>query len=182
MGQCSQTRALGYSHSSTSIFISKKKYFILVIEILYSIPIFPVPVLSLSHTLYPLFHILFHPLSFSLTNVFSLRATVALQCLAFSLSRARSVLFFCAAGTLPSHLQARGADDRYATSGVPSPLPLRGADSLSLATAPPWLAGAWLRLLYSLPNRRMLYSQSLAREYKCSCSPRHGDPIGNPQF
>jgi hypothetical protein len=41
------------------LFSSVKKYFILVIEILYSISISPVLILSLSHTLYPLFHILF---------------------------------------------------------------------------------------------------------------------------
>ena len=53
----------------------KKEYFILVIEILYSIHISPAPVLSLSHTLYLLFHILFPSLPFlSLTN--SLSATV----------------------------------------------------------------------------------------------------------
>ena len=120
--------ALGYSHSWTSISISKKKYSILVIEILYSISISPTPVLFLSNTLYPLFHILFHSLPLSLS------ATLFVQCLAFSLSRARSVAFFCAAGTLPGHLQARGADARYATASIPSPLPLRGADSLRPTT------------------------------------------------
>jgi hypothetical protein len=59
--------ASGYPHPSTSIFISKKEYSILVIEILYSISISPAPVLSLSHTLYPLFHILFPSLPLSLS-------------------------------------------------------------------------------------------------------------------
>jgi hypothetical protein len=68
---------LGYPHASTSISISKKKYFILVIEILYSISISSAPVLSLSHTLYLLFPILFSSLllSLSLTLFLSL-ATV----------------------------------------------------------------------------------------------------------
>jgi hypothetical protein len=55
-------RVSGYPRSSTSIFISKKKYFI---EILYSISISSVPILSLSHTLYSLFHILFTFLALS---------------------------------------------------------------------------------------------------------------------
>ena len=50
----------------------KKEYFILVIEILYSIPISFTPVLSLSHTLYPLFHILFPSLLLSLSPQHSL--------------------------------------------------------------------------------------------------------------
>jgi hypothetical protein len=79
--------ASGYPHPSTSIFISKKEYSILVIEILYSISISPAPVLSLSHTLYPLFHILFpslplslSPLSLSLSS-FSFTGAHARRCL-----------------------------------------------------------------------------------------------------
>jgi hypothetical protein len=65
-------RTLGYPHLSTSIFISKKEYSILVIKILYSILISFAPVLSLSHTLYQLFHILFPFLSLSLSPQLSL--------------------------------------------------------------------------------------------------------------
>jgi hypothetical protein len=66
-GRNSVATAVGYPHSSTSISISKKKYSIPVIEILYSIFISPASVLSLSHTLYLLFHILFTSLPPSLS-------------------------------------------------------------------------------------------------------------------
>ena len=52
-----------------------------------------------------------------------------------SLSRAQSVAGSCAAGTLPGPLQARGADARYATAGVPAALALCGAVSLTRLTA-----------------------------------------------
>jgi hypothetical protein len=61
----------GYPHSSTFISISKKKYSIPVIEILYPISISPTPVLSLSHILYLLFYILFPSPPFSLPNTLS---------------------------------------------------------------------------------------------------------------
>jgi hypothetical protein len=117
--------SLGYPHPSTSIFISKKEYFILVIEILYSISISPAPVLSLSHTLYPLFRILFP--SFPLSPQLSLIATVFSGC-----SYARSVAVFCVAGTLAARLQACGAHHAYATSSVPAALVLPGADSFRI--------------------------------------------------
>ena len=86
--------------------------------------------LSLSHTLYQLFHILFPSLPLSLSPELSLTATVVLQCFGGPLSRARSVAVYCAAGTLPGRLQARGAHHAHATGSVPAALALPGADSL----------------------------------------------------
>jgi hypothetical protein len=58
---------LGYPHSSTSIFISKKEYFILVIKILYSILISSVSVLYLYHILYTNYSIFYSPPSLFLS-------------------------------------------------------------------------------------------------------------------
>jgi hypothetical protein len=101
-----QHDALGYPHSFTSISISKKEYSILVIEILYSIHISLAPVLSLSYTLYPLFHILFPslPLSLSLTNSLSL----SLQCLRVN-SGPLEIALAQPAATSACTVQARGA-------------------------------------------------------------------------
>jgi len=101
--------ALGYSHSWTSISISKKKYSILVIEILYSISISPAPVLSLSHTLYPLFHILFPSLPF-LSHLLSLSLSL------HSVWRVHSATLEIAltqpAATRARAIEARGAGAR----------------------------------------------------------------------
>ena len=122
--------ALGYPYSSTSISISKKKYSILVIEILYSILISPAPVLSLSHTLYQLLHILFPSLPLSLSPQLSLSLLQWCYSVLAGCSRARSVAVCCAAGTLPGCLQSRGAHHAHATGSVPAALALPGADSL----------------------------------------------------
>ena len=85
--------------------------------------------LSLSHTLYPLFYILFISLSFSLPPTFSFSQ---LQCYSIyrGLPRALGLAGSCAAGTIPEALQVSGAGARYAIAGVPAPLQVSGADSL----------------------------------------------------
>ena len=121
--------AVGYPHSSTSISISKNEYFILVIEILYSISISHAPVLSLSHTLYPLFHILFPSLPLlSLPNSLSL----LLQCLACVHSAPLGIARVPAGRYAPARDTGARCGRAHATAGVPAGLQVRSADSLML--------------------------------------------------
>jgi hypothetical protein len=113
----SVAKRLGYPHSSTSIFISKKKYSILVIEILYSIQISPAPVLPLSHTLYPLFHILFPFLPLPLSQQLSLSlATV------FSVAPRVRYLWRCPVRVVRSRVLCRRAVRARATLPAPAGL------------------------------------------------------------
>jgi hypothetical protein len=120
-----------YPHSSTSIFISKKEYSILVIEILYSIFISPAPVLSLSHTIYPLFHILFPSLPLSLSPL-----SLSLSSFPFTgaHARTRSVACYCSKRNVAGWLEVARCGRANAKCGVARVLALRGVHSLSWDT------------------------------------------------
>jgi hypothetical protein len=124
---------LGYPHSSTSIFISKKKYSFIVIEILYSISISPAPVLSLSHTLYPLFYILFPSLPLSLSPL-----SLSLSSFPFTGAHvgALPVACYCSERNDDGSFRAVRCGRANAKCGVPDVLQSTGADSLTSNNVP----------------------------------------------